>query len=82
MQTSQYIPLIAGRSPDSHVQELIRKAEHDALIKSVKSARPSRIAGLRLAIGQQIVGFGRWFAGRPRRRKPVIDVQSAYRIAR
>ena len=82
MQTSQYISLFVGRSAELHIQELIREAERDALIKAVKSQRPSRISVLRLAIGQQIVGFGRWFAGRPRRRKPVIDVQSAYRIAR
>jgi hypothetical protein len=67
---------------DDYVLERIRKAEHDALIKSVKSLRPSRISVLRLAVGQQIVGFGRWFGGRSRRRKPVIEVQSAFRIAR
>lgn len=82
MQTSQYIQLLVGREADFRVKDLIRKAEHDALIKQVKSLRPSRTSVLRLAIGQQIVGFGRWFGGRSRRRKPVIDVQSAYRIAR
>jgi hypothetical protein len=82
MQSSQYIPLIVGRSADTHVQELIRKAERDALIKSIKSGRPSRVAGIRVAIGHSIVGFGRWFAGRPKRRPAIIEVESAYRLAR
>ena len=81
MQTSQYIPLIVGRT-DSRADELIRKAERDALIRSIKSGRPSRISVIRLAIGQHIVGFGRWFAGRPKRRQTIIEVESAYRLAR
>ena len=81
MQTSQYIPLVVGRT-DSRVDEFIRKAERDALIKSIKSGRPSRISGIRVAIGQPIIGFGHWFAGRPKRRQTIIEVESAYRLAR
>jgi hypothetical protein len=60
----------------------MREAERSALIKAAKSGKRSVIAQIRLAIGQFMVGSGRWIAGRPQRHQRALDVPVVFKIAR
>lgn len=82
MQSSHYISALVNGSAERDVQERIRHAERHALIKFAKSGQPSLVSRVRLVVGQQVVGFGRRIAGRPRRAERPVDVPSALTIAR
>ena len=82
MHASSYVSLLVSGSADLYAQELMREAERDALIKAAKIGKRSVIESIRLAVGQFMVGSGRWVAGRPRRRQRALDVPVAFKIAR
>ena len=82
MHPSSYVSLLVSGSADLYAQELVREAERAALIKAARAQRRSIVETLRLAIGQFMVGSGRKVAGRPRRRKHVVDVPVVFKIAR
>ena len=82
MHPSSYVSLLVSGSAELYAQELMREVEREALIKAAKSGKPSMIEALRLAVGQFMVGSGRWIAGRPRRRQRALDVPVVFKIAR
>ena len=83
MQPSSHISLLVSGSADHYVQERIRTAERDALVRAAKGSRPSIFASVRQIIGQSMVTSGRWIAGCPQRRQDrALDTPVAFKIAR
>ena len=73
MQANSHISLLVSGSADHLVQERIRNAERDALVRAAKGRRPSIFASVRQIIGQSMVTSGRWIAGCPQRRHGALQ---------
>jgi hypothetical protein len=83
MQANSHISLLVAGSADYYVQERIRKAERDALVREAKGRRPSIFASIRQIIGHSMVRSGSWIAGCPQRRQErALDTPIAFKIAR
>lgn len=83
MQANSHISLLVSGSADLYVQERIRQAERDALVREAKGHRPSIVASVRQIIGQSMVISGRWIAGCPQRRQErALETPVAFKIAR
>ncbi len=83
MQANSHISLLVSGTADYYVQERIRTAERDALVRAAKGRRPSVVASIRQIIGHSMVKSGSWIAGCPQRRQErALDVPVAFKIAR
>jgi hypothetical protein len=78
---SAYLSFLVSGSADQLVRERVQQAEREALVRQARSGR-SVVAQVRLAVGQVMVGSGRWVAGRPRRKARALEVPAVYKLAR
>jgi hypothetical protein len=78
---SGYLSILVSGSADQFVQERVRQAEREALVRQARRHR-SLFAQIRLAVGQSMVISGKWVAGRPRRKARSLEVPAAYKLAR
>jgi hypothetical protein len=77
MQASYYIAILSTQEIERNVQERIRYAEREHLLRILRENRISRYGQLRVAIGELVVRFGRKIEGNQVPTERWIDVPGA-----
>ena len=77
MQASYHIAILSAQEIERNVQERIRDAEREHLLRSLRQHRTDRIRSIRVAIGSLVVSFGRRIGGSQEQTERWYDVPEA-----
>jgi hypothetical protein len=77
MQASYHIAILSAQEVERHVQERIRTAEREHLLRSFRQNRPNRFRSVRAVLGGLVERFGRKISGSTEASERWIDVPNA-----
>ena len=77
MHASYHIAILSAEEVQRHVQERIRNAEREHLLRSLREHRPDRFRNVRVAFGGLVERFGRKISGSTEASERWIDVPEA-----